>query len=124
MSFALSQYRSARVETASPIRLVVDLYRGALRHLAQARAYQDDGRPGDRGAALGKAHAIVSELQATLDHDRAPELSDELDRLYDFVLHRIGEANVQADVNLLVPAIEVLQTLESAWAEIATRSAP
>ena len=119
MSFALAQYQSVRVETASPVRVVVDLYRGALRQMARAVAMDERGQPGERGRALGKAHSIVSELQATLDHARAPELCDELDRLYDFVLHRITEANVQADTSLISPAVEVLATLESAWSELA-----
>ena len=121
MSFAVAQYRSARIETASPVRLVVDLYRGALRFMAQAVAMQDAGRPGERGRALSRAHAIVSELQATLDHGRAPELCDELDRLYDFVLHRISAANTQADLTLIAPAMDVMRTLEGAWSELAEK---
>jgi len=119
MSFALAQYQSTRIETASPVQLVVDLYRGAISMIAVAIAHEDAGRPGERGRALGKAHAIVSELQATLDHDQAPALCEELDRLYDFVLHRIREANVNSDATLLVSAVEVLQTLEEAWTELA-----
>lgn len=119
MSFALAQYRSAKVETASPVQLVVDLYRGALRFLRQAIAFQKEGKAAERGVALGRAHAIVSELQATLDHDQAPELCQQLDSLYDFVLFRITEANLKADTSFLDGAIDVLTTLEGAWAQIA-----
>jgi flagellar protein FliS len=122
MSFAVAQYRSARVETASPVQVVVDLYRGAIRFMKQAVAYDEEGKPGERGLVLGRAHAVVSELQATLDRDHAPELCDELDRLYDFVLYRITEANVQADCTMLAPAIEVMETLESAWTQLAGRT--
>ncbi|MGF1468331.1 MAG: flagellar export chaperone FliS [Sandaracinaceae bacterium] len=122
MSFALDRYRVARVETATPVQLVVDLYRGATRFLRQAIVHDREGQPAARGVALGKAHAIVSELQATLNRDRAPELVDQLDRLYDFVLHRITEANVRADVTLLEAALDVLATLESAWSQLAARA--
>lgn len=122
MSFAVAQYRTAKVETAKPIQLVVDLYRGALRFLRQGIAHQQAGEPAKRGIALGRAHAIVSELQATLDHDKAPELCQQLDSLYDFILHRITVANLNAEVESLEAAIEVLTTLEEAWAQIAGRS--
>jgi len=121
MSFALARYQTVRVETASPVRVVVDLYRGAIRHLTTAAAC-GTGNPAVRGHALGKAHAIVSELQATLDRSQAPALCDELDRLYDFVVFRINEACIQADGGLLGPAIDVMQTLEGAWSELAERS--
>ena len=121
MSFAVAQYRTAKVETASPVQLVVDLYQGAIRFVRQAEAFHAAKDPGSRGRVLGRAHAIVSELQATLDHDQAPELCEELDRLYDFVLHQITEANVKNDVSTLQPAIEVMEQLESAWAVLARR---
>ncbi len=121
MSFAVAQYRSAKVETASPVQLVVDLYQGAIRFMRQAEAFHEAGDPGQRGRVLGRAHAIVSELQATLDHAQAPELAAELDRLYDFVLHQITEANVKNDAVQLKPAIEVMEQLESAWVVLARR---
>lgn len=121
MSFALAQYRTARANTASPVQLVVDLYRGALRFLKQAKAFQQQGQPAERGVALGRAHAIVSELQATLDHGKAPALCEELDRLYDFCLFQITEANLKSSAEPIDAVIEVLDTLESAWAQIAGR---
>jgi flagellar protein FliS len=121
MSFALSQYQSARANTASPVQIVVDLYRGAIRFLRQAKSHQERGQTAERGVALGRAHAIVSELQATLDHSKAPQLCQELERLYDFCLHQITEANLRGDVAAIEGAVGVLSTLESAWAEIAGR---
>ena len=123
MSFALARYRTARVETASPVQIVVDLYRGAVRFMRQAQAFHAEGRISERGSALSRAHAVVSELQATLDSAQAPELCEELDRLYDFVLHRITEANIQGDPTVLEPAVDVMQTLTKAWAELAEQNA-
>ncbi|MGE0791465.1 MAG: flagellar export chaperone FliS [Sandaracinaceae bacterium] len=119
MSFAVAQYRSTKVQTASPVQLVVDLYRGAIRFMRQGQAFHEAGDVASRGRVLGRAHAIVSELQATLDHSQAPELCAELDRLYDFVLFQITEANVRSDSGRLVSAIDVMQQLEGAWATLA-----
>lgn len=118
MSFALAQYRTTSVNTASPLGLVVALSRGAVRSLREAVSHHDAGRVGPRGQALSRAHAIVSELQATLDPAHAPELCAQLDGLYDFVLHRITQATLRSDAHQAAPAIAVMEQLASAWAEL------
>jgi flagellar protein FliS len=60
----------------------------------------------------------VSELNATLDESRAPELCAELQRLYEFVLDCITEANMKANADKLHAAIRVLDKLRSAWATL------
>jgi flagellar protein FliS len=119
MSFGINQYRSARVQTASPVGVLVQLYDGAIRFLREARGHMKESDVANKGIKLSKAHRIVTELQATLDKEKAPDLCDQLDSLYDFVLHQITEANVKNDASMVEPAIEVLQTLRAAWGEIA-----
>ncbi|MBI2896556.1 MAG: flagellar export chaperone FliS [Deltaproteobacteria bacterium] len=119
MSFAVGQYQATTVETASPAQLVVVLYDGALRFLRQAAAAAEGGEIAKRGMALGRAHAIVTELQATLQPEHAPELCAQLDGLYGFVLEKITEANLKGDPAPLVPAVKVLEQLREAWAQVA-----
>jgi flagellar protein FliS len=119
MSFAVAQYRQSNVETASPAQIVVKLYDGAIKFMRQGQAAIQSRELAKKGTALSKAHAIVSELQATLRSEHAPELCDSLDRLYEFVLYQITEANRQSKPELLDPAIRVLDELRSAWAEVA-----
>jgi flagellar protein FliS len=119
VSFAVTQYRSNQVQTASPARIVVQFYDGALKFLklaTQALAVRDYAT---KGMHLSRAHAIVSELRANLEPTRAPELCAELDRLYVYVLDCITEANLKADAKQLAPAIKVLNELRSAWAQVA-----
>lgn len=118
MSFALNRYRNAGIETASPAKIVVALYDGALKQL-RAAAGTEKKEYAKRGEALSRAHAIVSELQATLDRAKAPEIADQLDRLYDFCIDRINTANRDADPTQLPPAIRVLEQLRDAWAQVA-----
>ena len=119
MSFAVAQYRSNQVQTASPARVIVQFYDGALKFVrlgAQALAAKDFAA---KGMHLSRAHAIVSELRANLDPTRAPELCAELDRLYVFILDRITEANIKVDAKPLAAAIKVLEELRAAWAQVA-----
>ena len=118
MSFGINQYRSARVETASPVGVLIQLYDGAIRFLREAAKHMIESDVANKGVKLSKAHRIVTELQATLDKEQAPELCDQLDSLYDFVLHQITEANVKNDPTMVEPAINVLTTLRGAWGEI------
>ncbi|MEM9190695.1 MAG: flagellar export chaperone FliS [Myxococcota bacterium] len=122
MSFALAQYKTTRVQTASPVQIVVQLYDGSIRFMRQAVEAIEDGKPSVKGELLGKAHAIVGELQATLDTSQAPELCAELERLYEFVLYRITQCTMTSDPAVLVPAIEVMQELRGAWSELAQKA--
>jgi flagellar protein FliS len=122
MSFAVSRYQSAKVQTASPAQILVQLYDGAIRFMRQAMEAEERSDLATKGNLLRKAHAIVSELSATLDHTHAPELCAELDRLYEFVLHAITQAHVAAKSDTLPSAIKVLDELRGAWAELARRA--
>ncbi len=119
MSFAVAQYRSAQVETASPERIVVQLYDGAIRFLSEAVVAVEAGDLPLKNQKLKRAHAIVSELQLTLDPSHAPELCADLDRLYDFVLHRISVFTLDEDGEAVEPAIRVMKELRAAWAQLA-----
>ena len=123
MSYAAAQYRSSQVHTASPARVIVQFYDGALKFIrlgSQALVARDYAT---KGMYLSRAHAIVTELRVNLDTTRAPELTAELDRLYDYVLSCITEANAKTDEKLLLPAVNVLTQLRGAWAQVADEPA-
>ncbi len=119
MSFAVARYRATKTVTASPARVLVQLYDGALKYLQGGLQGIADRDPKAKGVALGKAHRIVSELQASLDERHAPELCEQLYGLYDFCLLRITEANARWDAQAAQEAAKVLQTLRDAWAQVA-----
>ena len=119
MSFAMSKYRSTRITTVSPIQVLLQLYDGASRFLRTGIEAIEENNPGKRGQALSKAHAIVAELQASLDDSQAPELCAQLYSLYDFILDQITQANLKQDAAPLESSLNVLAELRSGWAELA-----
>jgi flagellar protein FliS len=119
MSFALNKYRSTRTTTVSPLQVLLQLYDGALKYMRTAANAIDANDPATRGVALSKAHAIVSELQATLNEGEAPELCAQLHSLYDFILDRITAANLKRETQPLDDAMKILAELRSAWGELA-----
>jgi flagellar protein FliS len=123
MSFAASQYRSNEFQTASPAKIIVAFYDGALRFLKMGTLALQAKSYALKGQHLSRAHAIVSELRAELDHTQNPALCSELDRLYSFVLDCITEANMTGDVSKLQAASRILEQLRSAWAQLAEEPA-
>jgi len=124
MSFAVAQYQTNRVETASPVQLVVALYDGALRFLRTGTEALRSGDLAGKGVALMKAHAIITELLVTLNHEAAPDISAQLEAIYSFVLERIIRANAECDEKLVDEAIRALLPLRDAWAQLARAGHP
>jgi flagellar protein FliS len=110
------------VAAASPERLIVMLYDGALAALAEARAHMHAGRIAHKGKAIGKAIAIVDEgLKAALDTSRGGAIATQLMELYDYIGRRLLLANLRNDVALVDEASRLLGELRGAWATLAER---
>lgn len=118
MLLAISRYQVAAVETVSPLKLVVDLYDGALQQLQAAREAALARDVARRSDASRRAHAIITELRVTLDANHAPEIVSQLDGLYGFVLDRITLGNLEADATAFASAERVLRPLRDAWSEV------
>lgn len=115
----ISRYQQNDIATASPLGLVVKLYQGAIRQALQARDHLVEGRVADRARAIGKALAIVGELQSTLDLEQGGEIARNLDDLYTYVTQRLLEANLSGEASCIDEATDVLRTLLGGWEEIA-----
>ncbi len=110
-------YQHGQVGSANPVRIIQLLYEGAVRFSRQAQASFDD--PAQRGHALGRAHAIVSELLSALNHERGVHIAANLEILYNFVIEGLLSANVNGNREALDGLIPVLETLSSGWREMA-----
>jgi flagellar protein FliS len=118
---AASAYLENTVMTASPVKLVKLLYEGTLRHMEVARSQlsSPETRTSARaGEALGKALAILGELRGTLDLTQGNIVATDLDRLYEFTIHSISEANIKRDPVPLEGGIKVMRTVKEAWDEL------
>jgi flagellar protein FliS len=123
---ALDAYQRLEVETgvaaASPQRLVVMLYDGAIKAIYSARAALARGDIAGRGAAISKAIAIVDEgLRPALDLEAGGEIAANLAALYDYIVSRLLYANLKQDEPSLDAAAQLLSELKSAW-EVLDRS--
>lgn len=116
-------YQTQSILTASPGQLVLLLYDGALRFMAQARAAfalpEDDlSRIQKINTSLLRAQAVILELRANLDRKAGGELAENLDRLYEYHLRRLQECNLRKDEEPLVEVERLVRSLREAWAEM------
>jgi flagellar protein FliS len=110
---ARRKYLEAAVTTATPEKLVVLLYDGALQALKRAEHAMATGKP--PGPAIGKALAIVGELRASLDCERGGDIAGNLFALYGFVTDRLIKANVARAPEPIGEARLVLVKLKEGW---------
>ncbi len=109
-------YLKSAIETASPERLVLALYDGAIAATTRAsEALEAGGDPEGAHRELVRAQSIVLELRMALDLDRGGEIAANLASLYAFCLERLIRANVAKDPEPLGAVLRVLEDLRDAW---------
>ena len=112
-------YRQTEAKSRSPLELVVMLYDGALRFVAEAQEADANGKIALRGKAISKTLAIVGELQSTLNIAQGGEIARELDRLYSYIQGRLLDVTAKKDRTALPEVHKLLSTVRDSWAQIA-----
>lgn len=108
------------IESASPHKLILMLYEGALVSISSARLHMQRKEVAEKGAAISKAIEIISTgLKAGLDTNAGGDLALRLSALYDYMCTRLLHANMKNDPRALDEVAKLLGELKSAWEEIA-----
>jgi flagellar secretion chaperone FliS len=111
-------HQQQSILTATPGKLVVMLYDGAVRFLKQAAAAMRDERRAQADERLRRADAIIEELQLTLDLE-AGEIASNLQGIYVFSRRHLNEARVERDPEKVDQVAGLLSELRGSWAQIA-----
>lgn len=108
------------VTAASPHRLIVMLYDGAIEAVADARKHIANGAQGAKGAAVSRAVGIIEQgLRASLDTAKGADIASQLDALYDYMARRLTLASLRDDAGAMAEVGKLLADLRSAWQTIA-----
>ena len=94
---AHSTYKSVQITTTDRGRLLLMMYEGAIKFLKQSNAGLEEKDIPKFCRFLSKAQAIIAELMNTLDYEKGGEIAVDLNRLYDFMLFYLTEANLHRD---------------------------
>jgi flagellar secretion chaperone FliS len=113
---AQQNYLRTRVLTATPERLQMMLYDGAIR-------FSDGARTGilnkDWEAVYkncSKAQKIVTELSASLKRDVAPDLCNNLASLYNYIFRQLMDASLNHTLESIDEALKMLRYQRDTWA--------
>lgn len=108
------QYRQVQINTASPGKLILLLYQGAIKSLKKSIELIDRKEFGEKGDQLIKAQDIIMELNLALDM-KAGEISDSLQQLYMYAYRKLVVANLEVDKEAIQEVIDLLENLYAAW---------
>jgi flagellar protein FliS len=95
--------------------ILLMLYNAAIELLEEARSAIERRDLVEKGRHLSQAHAIISELLASLDFDIDGDLAGKLKDLYVFMLEQLARANINNDANSLNVVTSLLRTLYAGW---------
>ena len=109
-------YANSKVMTASPAELTLMLYEGAIKFCNIAISAIEEGSIEKAHINIIKTQHIIEEFQATLDH-KYPVAQD-FDKVYDYLLWRLREANLHKDVEILEEVLKHLRTMSDTWKEV------
>jgi flagellar protein FliS len=115
---AHNTYQTVQVTTTDKGRLLLMMYEGAIKFLRQAHAGLKEDDIAKFCRFLSKAQAIIAELMNTLDFEKGGTIARDLDRLYDFMLFYLTEANLYRDGNRVLKTIKLIETIYQAYKEI------
>lgn len=128
--FGSSQVRGANayakvgIETgvisASPHKLIVMLFDGAIVSISNAIQQMSNGDIAAKGHSISKAIAIIENgLRASLDKKTGGEIALSLDNLYEYMNNRLIFANIHNQTDTLMEVQTLLRDLKSSWEAIA-----
>lgn len=109
-----------RIAGATPHQLISLLFSGAANAISRAKIYFAKGDVARRGEMLSKAINIIDNgLRSSLNHEIAPEISKDLERLYEYMSYKLLVSNIKQDPAILDEVAGLLMTLSQTWQEIA-----
>lgn len=104
------------VSTASPHKLILMLFDGALMAIAIARSAMENNQIALKGEKISHAINIIANgLKVSLDFERGGEIAERLVSLYDYMIDRLLAANLHNDLGALDEVAALLREIKGAW---------
>ena len=106
------------IATADPHRLTLMLMQGALDRMAYAKGCMERKDFAGKSEHLSRVSAIILNLRDTLDLDIGGEVGQNLYSLYEYMVQRLLDANMQNSLQIMDEVINLLLPIKTAWASI------
>lgn len=123
MQRGVNAYAKVGLETgvtaASPHKLIVMLYDGAIVAILNGLTHMKAGNIEEKGKAISKAIQIIDNgLRASLDKQVGGSIAQNLDALYEYMSNRLLTGNIQNQPEALEEVRGLLADLRDTWNQI------
>ena len=119
---ALAAYGEVKVhsaiEGASPTELISMLFDGVSSRLNQSLTAIEAGEIAKKGELISQTISILEYLTAVLDEHNAPEVADNLQGLYRYMVTTLLNANINNDPTAIREVISLMTEVRDAWNEM------
>lgn len=107
----IKQYQASNVNTATPEKLMIMMFDGALQFLQKAKVAIAEGNLKERSVNIDGARKIIRELMRTIDLENGNDVSKQLFKLYNKMAMNLIKANVQRNAALIDIVIEDISNI-------------
>ena len=91
----IKQYQTSNITTATPEKLMILLFDGAIQFLVKAKTAIIENNYKERSVNIDGARKIIRELMRTIDLENGNDVSKQLFKLYNRMAMNLIKANVQ-----------------------------
>ena len=107
----IKQYQTNNITTATPEKLMIMLFDGALQFLQKAKTAIEEKNLKERAFNIESARKIIRELMRTIDLDNGNDVAKRLFRLYNQMAMKLIKANVSRNSSLIDDVMEDLTNI-------------
>ncbi len=116
------KYKTTSIETADQGKLIVELYKGAIKFMKMGRKYIEEKDIMGANECLIRSQQIISELMNTLNFEEGGEVAANLEALYDYMLRELVQANLKKDAERVKNVEDMMLELLNSWQEAAKKA--
>lgn len=109
-------YKKNSVFTATPQELTLMLYEGAIKFSNKAIDELEKNNLQDAHNHMIRVQDIIVELKVTLD--KKYDIAIEVEKIYEFIIQLLVEANMNKDKNKLEDALGLIREFRDLWKEV------
>lgn len=107
----IKQYQANNITTATPEKLMIMLFDGAIQFLQKAKIAIEEKKLQERSTNIESARKIIRELMRTIDLENGNDVSKQLFKLYNRMAMKLIKANVSRKSELIDEVIEDLSNI-------------
>jgi len=113
----VKQYQTNQIQTATPEKILIMLYDGAIQFLNKAKKELEVKNIQEVHNNIMGAQKIISEFMHILDLKAGGEVAVNLYNLYEYMHFKLVQANIKKDVQMVDEVLGHLKDLKQTWEE-------